>query len=275
MHKLSNPETMSTPPDYFDINKQSWNSRVDSHLKSDFYDMKGFMAGKSSLNGFELELLGDVRGKKILHLQCHFGQDTLSLARMGAIVTGIDLSDKAIETANNLASELQLDARFICCNIFDLPEVLDETFDIVFTSYGTICWLPDLAPWAKLIAAFLQPKGKFVFAEFHPVVWMFDNKFQSIGYNYFNVEPIFEEESGTYADRDADLKLQSVCWNHSMADVITNLLQNGLEITALKEYDYSPYDCFDETIQFEPGKYRIKHLDNKIPMVYTVQAIKK
>ncbi len=266
---------MPAPLNYIDINKESWNARVDPHLKSDFYDMKGFISGKSSLNSFELELLGDVRGKKILHLQCHFGQDTLSLSRMGAEVTGIDLSDKAIETAQNLTSELQLEARFICCNILDLPNILDETFDIVFTSYGTICWLPELAPWAKIISTYLKPQGKFVFAEFHPVVWMFDDKFQTIFYNYFNTGPIIEEGNGTYADREADIKLQSVCWNHSMSDVITNLLQYGLEITALKEYDYSPYDCFEETIQFEPGKYRIKHLDNKIPMVYSVQAIKK
>lgn len=266
---------MSTPTNYFDINKQSWNSRVDSHLKSDFYDMPGFRAGKSSLNSIELELLGDVRGKKILHLQCHFGQDTLSMARMGAIVTGVDLSDKAIETAHDLASELKLEARFICCNIFDLPAHLNETFDIVFTSYGTISWLPDLTPWAKLIEQYLHPNGIFVFAEFHPVVWMFDNNFQSIAYNYFNTEPIIEEESGTYADRDANLNLLSVCWNHSIADVIANLLQNGLTITDFEEYDYSPYDCFNETIQFEPGKYRIKHLENKIPIVYAVRAIKK
>jgi len=263
---------MNEEINYFEINRQSWNNRTEAHSNSEFYDMPTFLSGKSSLNDIELGLLGDLTGKTVLHLQCHFGQDTISLARLGAKATGVDLSDKAIETAQKLAKDLAADASFICCNIYDLPQHLDQKFDIVFSSYGTISWLPDLNKWGQLIASFLKPSGQFVFVEFHPVVWMFDDDFDKVGYNYFNEKALIEAESGTYADRDADIQLQSVCWNHSLSEVINGLIDNGLRIKSLDELDYSPYNCFRKTIEFEPGKFRIEHLANRIPMVYALKA---
>jgi 2-polyprenyl-3-methyl-5-hydroxy-6-metoxy-1,4-benzoquinol methylase len=124
--------------------------------------MQSFLEGKSTLNEIELQLLGDISGKKILHLQCHFGQDTMSLSRMGAKATGIDLSNKAIERAKEIALRLNLDTDFICCDLYDAPNHLNEKFDIVFTSYGTIGWLPDLDKWAKVVSHFLKPNGKFI-----------------------------------------------------------------------------------------------------------------
>ncbi|TDO03702.1 class I SAM-dependent methyltransferase [Sunxiuqinia elliptica] len=267
---------MKPAENYIDINKQSWNNRTEAHIQSDFYDLKGFLAGQSSLNSIELERLGDLSGKRVLHLQCHFGMDTLSLARLGAQVTGVDFSDKAIDQANKLAAETQLDARFICCNIYDLPQQLNEQFDLVFTSYGTIGWLPDLDRWAQIVRQFLKPDGQFLFVEFHPVVWMFDDQFKSIAYSYFNTETIVETETGTYADRDADIQQDTVSWNHPISEVVNALLRNQLEITALDEFDYSPYNCFNNTTEAEPGKFRIAHLDQKLPMVYALKAsIKK
>jgi len=194
---------MNKEQHYLDINRASWNSRTDSHLKSEFYDLPGFLQGRSSLNDIELDLLDDIQGKTILHLQCHFGQDTISLSRLGAEVTGVDLSDKAIESARKIAEQTNADVRFICCDLYDLPNHLDQQFDYVFTSYGTIGWLPDLDKWAKVISSFLKPNGKFVFVEFHPVVWMFDDNFEKIGYRYFNSGAIIETANGTYADRNA------------------------------------------------------------------------
>lgn len=266
---------MNTEIDYLSINKNLWNSRTEAHIQSAFYDVAGFLNGNSSLNSIELELLGDVKGKKILHLQCHFGQDTLSLQRLGAQVTGIDLSDKAIESAIQLAQKLNLNTTFICSDLYDLPNHLNEKFDIVFTSYGTIGWLPNLDKWAKVISHFLKPNGKFVFVEFHPVVWMFDNDFKHVAYSYFNTGPIIETETGTYADRNAKINQEYVCWNHGLSEVFASLIKNHLEISTFKEYDYSPYNCFNETVEFELKKYRIKHFDNKIPMVYAIEAIKK
>ncbi|TYR32213.1 class I SAM-dependent methyltransferase [Sphingobacterium phlebotomi] len=266
---------MATENNYIEINRQSWNNRTETHLKSEFYDLDNFLKGKSSLNDIELNLLGDIQEKSILHLQCHFGQDTISLDRLGANVLGIDLSDKAIESAKKIAKDTNSNAKFICCDIYDLPNHLDEKFDVVFTSYGTIGWLPDLHRWAKIISKFLKPNGQFVFVEFHPVVWMFDDNFDKIGYRYFNSGAIEETQSGTYADKTAELTLSDVSWNHGISEVLNSLIKNGLEIKSLDEFDYSPYNCFNKTIEFEPKKYRIEHLEDKIPMVYSITATKK
>lgn len=260
---------------YLEINKTSWNKRTASHLTSDFYDVDGFLKGRTSLKSIELDLLGDIRGKRILHLQCHFGQDTISLGRLGANVTGVDFSDRAIESAKKLAEQADINATFICCDLYDLPNHLTEQFDIVFTSYGTIGWLPDIEKWANIVSNFLKPNGKFVFAEFHPVVWMFDDNFENVKYKYFNSQAIIETESGTYADKTADIHQEYVTWNHGMAEVISSLLNNDIQLTSVKEYDYSPYDCFSGTVEFEPEKYRIEKLDDKIPMVYSLTGTKK
>ena len=266
---------MDKEKNYIEINRQSWNSKTDTHLKSAFYDLDNFVKGKSSLNTIELDLLGDLKGKTILHLQCHFGQDTISLSRLGAEATGVDFSDKAIDSAKELAINTHAAASFICCDIYDLPKYLNKQFDFVFTSYGTIGWLPDLDKWAKIVSKFLKPTGQFIFVEFHPVVWMFDDNFKKIKYRYFNSGAIVESESGTYADKSADITQEYVMWNHSLSEVMRSLIKNGLEIKAFIEYDYSPYDCFKETIEFAPKKYRIKHLKNKIPMVYSIKTEKK
>ena len=266
---------MKPEDNYLEINRKSWNNRTDAHVESDFYDVKGFLEGQNSLNSIELDLLGDVSGKSILHLQCHFGQDTLSLARLGATVTGVDLSNKAIDKANALAEQMHLNATFICTDIYDLPNQLTGQFDIVFTSYGTIGWLPDLDKWAAVISKFLKPEGKFVFAEFHPVVWMFDDDFEAVTYNYSKSDPIVETEEGTYADKTAQIEQDYVSWNHGLAEVFTALVKQGIQIEAFNEFDYSPYNCFNKTIEVAPKKFRIKHLDNKIPMVYSICGIKK
>jgi len=266
---------MAKEDNYLEINRNSWNSKVESHLNADFYDMKGFLSGKTSLQSIELEILGDINGLSVLHLQCHFGQDTISLSRMGASLTGVDLSDKAIEKARELARQEGPSTKFICCDLYDLPNHLNDKFDIVFTSYGTIGWLPDLDKWAEIVVRYLKPGGRLVFVEFHPVVWMFDDRFERIEYNYFNEAAVIETETGTYADRSAAISLETVNWNHSLSEVFTSLISRGMKITKFEEYDYSPYNCFDRTIEFEPGKYRIEHLSNKIPMVFALEAIIK
>lgn len=260
--------------DYIKKNRQSWDKRVEAHLKSAFYDNEQFLKGKSTLNDIELGFLGNLDGKSVLHLQCHFGQDTISLSRLGAQATGVDFSGKAIETARELTIKSNTNTQFVCCDIYELPAYLEATFDIVFTSYGTIGWLPDMDKWAAIVARFLKPGGKFVFVEFHPVVWMFDDDFKEVAYSYFNTEPIIETTSGTYADRDADIQNETVSWNHDLSEVISSLLKQGLQITSFKEYDYSPYNCFNNTVEVAPGRYKIEHLDGKIPMVYALSAMK-
>lgn len=244
------------------------------HIASDFYNMKAFRAGKNSLNGIELELLGDISGKSVLHLQCHFGQDTLSMARMGATVTGVDISDKAIQRAKELATELGLDATFVCCDLYDTLRHVTEKFDIVYTTYGTIGWLPDLDKWAAVIAGALKPGGRLVFVEFHPVVWMFDDNFEQVAYAYFKTEPIMETVSGTYADRNSGLVNHTVSWNHGLGEVLGSLLAQGLSIAHFHEYNYAPYPIFSKSDEFEPGKFHASGFGDKLPLVYSVMAVK-
>jgi len=255
---------------YLQINKQTWNNKVSIHVASDFYEQEKFFNGKITLPQTDLDALGDVSGKKILHLQCHFGQDSLSLSRLGAKVTGIDFSDEAITKAKALNETLGLDAEFICCDVYDTLQHISEKYDIVYTSYGTIGWLPDLNKWASVIAGALKPNGKLVFFEFHPVVWMFDNDFNEVFYNYFKSEPILEEETGTYADRYVDIEYKTITWNHSLSEVFQSLIKQNITIKSFKEFDYSNYNCFSHTEEFEPGKFRILKFGNKIPMMYGI-----
>lgn len=256
--------------EYLHTNRASWNAWAEVNFSSGFYDVPGFLAGRNSLNAIEMELLGDVTGKSILHLQCHFGQDTLSLARLGAQVTGVDFSENAIGKARTLAAELNADAEFICCDVYSLKSHLDKKFDIVFTTYGTIGWLPDLGKWAEIVSYFLKDKGRFVFAEFHPVVWMFDDDFEKVTYPYLKAEAIQEEGISSYADRESEPTGKFVSWNHGLSEVVNSLTAHGIRIERLNEYDYSPYNCFKGTEEFEPGKFRIEKWGNKLPMVYSL-----
>lgn len=266
---------MKPDKDYKTINKIAWNLKTNIHVESEFYNNEAFLKGDSSLKQIELELLGDIQGKSILHLQCHFGQDTISLSRLGAKVTGIDLSDKAIDYASNMAKELAVDTKFICSDIYDLPNVLDEKFDIVFTSYGVIGWLPDMKRWADVIAHFLKPGGHFIMVEFHPVVWMFDDDFKTINYSYFKAGEIVEELQGTYADRASEIQYATVTWNHSLSEILSGLIQSGIRIARFEEYNYSPQNCFNHTIRIDKDKYRIEHLDDKLPMIFALEGIKE
>ncbi|GGK56136.1 MULTISPECIES: class I SAM-dependent methyltransferase [Flavobacteriaceae] len=259
---------------YIDINKKLWNQKTEIHYNSDFYDIDSFIKGKDSLNPVEIGLLGKIKGKRILHLQCHFGQDTISLARHGALPTGIDFSENAIEKAKKLNESLDAKAKFIQSDIYNLPEILDEKFDIVFTSYGVIGWLPDMSKWAEIIKQYLKPGGEFIMVEFHPIVWMFSDDFKQIEFNYMDSAPIIEELEGTYTDRDAQIKEKSVSWNHGLSTVIDSLIKTGLLITDFKEHNYSPYDCFENTVKIDDSKFQIRGLENKIPMIYSLKAVK-
>lgn len=266
---------MNNYQEYFEANKELWNQRTVVHKDSSFYNLAGFKNGETVLTPIELKELGDVSGKTMLHLQCHFGMDSLDWARRGALVTGVDLSDNAIQEATQLNKELGLNARFVCCNVYDTSLHVKELFDIVFTSYGTIGWLPDLQPWAKMIAERLKPGGVFYMADFHPVLWMFDDDFTHIQYSYENKEVIITESEGTYTDRNADIKAKEYGWNHSISDLLNALIQAGLKINSFNEFMFSPYPCFRNTVEVEKGRWHIKGLEGKIPMMYSLKAVKQ
>lgn len=267
---------MQTEQEYFEANRALWNEKTKHHTVSRFYDMDSFLAGKSSLKEPELELLGDVQGKSILHLQCHFGQDSLSLARMGANVTGTDIADDAIAYGLDLVEKLSLtNAKFVRVDTYAVPDRIKEQFDIVFATYGVIGWLPDMKRWAHVVSRMLKPGGKLVLAEFHPVVWMFDNEFTKLEYSYFNSGPIIETLHGTYANKEAEIEMQEIGWNHTLSDVIQSLSDEGIHLEVFKEYDYSPYDCFHNMVETGEDKWQIKGMEGKIPMMYTIRAVKE
>jgi len=265
---------MPNEKNYIEINQNLWDKRTEIHFDSDFYDNKSFIEGRNTLNSIELALLGDVKGKNILHLQCHFGQDSISLARLGAQVTSVDFSSEALARARELNEKTGQSVQFYESDVLKLIGKLDQKFDIVFTSYGTIGWLHDLDLWAKTVAHHLKPGGKFVFAEFHPVLWMFDDNVEYVRFPYLNAEPIVEVEEGTYTNQEASIAEESISWNYGISEVFLALKKQGLQIDHLEEFDYSPYDIFSNTDEFEPGKYRVKHMGNKLPLVYSLSASK-
>lgn len=259
---------------YFETNKATWNEKVKVHAESEMYDLEAFKEGKTSLMTYELDALGDVKGKSLLHLQCHFGQDTLSWSRLGAKCTGVDLSDEGVKMARQLNDELKLDAKFVCCNVLDTSNYVKKQFDIVFTSYGVIGWLPDLKPWGKMIAERLQTGGAFYMAEFHPIVWMFDylQNPPVLKYGYMQEDVIYEEYDGTYADESSSMKSKEYGWNHGIGEVVSALTEAGLHIEYLTEHDESPYNVLPDLELTKSGMYATK--DKLYPLIFTLKATK-
>lgn len=265
---------MESNESYFKINKATWNNKVKVHAASEMYDLDAFKNGKSSLMAYELEALGNVEGKSLLHLQCHFGQDTLSWSRMGAKCVGVDISDEGIALAQQLNEELQLDANFICCNVLDTSKVIADTFDIVFTSYGVIGWLPDLEPWGQMIAERLKKGGTFFMSEFHPMVWMFDylEGNPTLKYGYMQDEAIYEEYEGTYANTRSKMVSKEYGWNHGLGEVVSALSEAGLHIGYLQEHDESPYNILPDLVKTHSGMYVTQ--DKLYPLIFTLKATK-
>lgn len=275
----STPINTQLMHNYLAINKDHWNKSTLTHWTSDFYRVQDWLAGTyDSLKAPELALLpANFEGQKLLHLQCHFGQDTLSLARRGAQVTGVDLSDAAIEKARELNALAQLNGRFFCCDLYSFPDRLPQekaSFDWVFSSYGTIGWLPDINRWAAVVADFLRPGGTFVFAEFHPFIWMLNHERNAFPYSYFQGEAIVEESTVSYTDGNKASSTE-VGWNHSLASVISALLRQGLELKAFEEYDYSPWACFHDLVELAPDEYHFKGMEGKLPLTYSLAMVKK
>ncbi len=254
--------------DYIKTNKASWDKRTGTHVTSKFYDVKGFLEGKCVLNSIELSELGDVSGKELLHLQCHFGLDTLSWARRGAVVTGVDLSSAAIAMANEIKAKAGLKATFICSDLYHYGAIANTAYDIVFTSYGVVCWLPCIKQWAEVVTKSLNPGGTFYMAEFHPVYDI------AAGYSYFhNSQPDITAE-GTYTENNSGEKSTFVTWTHPLSDVINALISAGIKIEQLNEYPYSPYNCFDGMEEREQGKFYISQAGHDIPLIYTIKGTK-
>jgi ubiquinone/menaquinone biosynthesis C-methylase UbiE len=258
---------------FTESNKKLWDGWTKVNAKSDFYNLNAFKSGVSSLKKIELTELGNVKGKSLLHLQCHFGLDTLSWAREGAMVTGVDFSTESINLASQLSKELAIPAEFICSDIYELPQVLDKKFDIVFTSYGVLVWLCNLNKWADVVAHFLKPGGTFYIVEFHPFTNMFDQTWHHLNDSYFySEEPLCLDQKGSYADNDAEFDHVSYEWPHTMGEVVTALREVGLITDFFHEFPYSAYNCFPSLEQSNVDEYVIQGQQNKIPLMYSIKA---
>lgn len=262
--------------EYLLSNQHLWNKWAHLHEKSPAYKLAEFKAGNSTLQFIERNELNNVAGKTLLHLQCHFGLDTLSWAREGAIVTGVDFSNDSIDLARSLSSELKIPANFILSELLDLPKILTGQFDIVFTSYGVLSWLRDLKAWASVIAYFLKPNGVFYIAEFHPFsrILTSDSPELKVANQYFfSEEPLHFEIKGSYATESDDLS-HGYHWYHSLGEILNALIGAGLQIEFFNEFPFTFYERFSGMIQDETGLWRLKQQDGIVPLMFSLQARK-
>jgi len=268
---------------YFDANKELWDEFAKLHFEteSEGYDIQSFLEGQTTLKSYELKEMGNVKDKTMLHLQCHFGLDTLSWAREGAVVTGIDISSEGIRLAKLLAKQAKLEAKFVESNLYDLPNRLSEKFDIVYTSIGVLVWLNDLKEWGKIIADFLKPGGFFYIAEIHPFSMVFDNETEDIKdlqvyFDYFHdPKPLEFIADGSYATREKKMEPKKEYeWAHSMSDIVNSLIQAGLRIEFLNEYPFSVWQQFPFSERESDGFFYLKNQKAEIPLLFTLKAVK-
>ena len=264
-------------------NRELWNAWTKINRASAFYDVDSFRDGRNAIriSDYELDEVGPVEGKTLLHLQCHFGLDTLSWARLGATVTGADFSPEGIATARNLAAELKIPATFVLANLYDLPAELDGQFDVVYTSKGVLGWLPDMAGWARVAAHFVKPGGFFYVTEIHPVAQVFENEDVAPGelklvYPYWtHREPLTFDVHGSYADTSAPTDgLVEHGWDHSLGEIVTALIDAGLQIEFLHEFDFVEWPV-DFLVQGADGRWRLPPgTAGQLPLFFSIRASK-
>jgi SAM-dependent methyltransferase len=264
-------------------NRELWDAWTKIHVASAFYDVASFRNGERPIRlaDYEREEVGTVEGLTLLHLQCHFGLDTLSWARLGATVTGIDFSDEAIATARDLAAELAILATFIRSDLDRLPDVLDEQFDIVYTSRGVLGWLPDIATWGRSAAQFVRPGGFLYVTEIHPVAQVFENEGVEPGelrlaYPYWShPEPLRFEVKGSYADSEAPTDgLVEYGWDHSLGEIVTSLADAGLRLDFLHEFDFVSWPV-DFLVEGADGRWHLPESSKgSLPLFFSLKATK-
>jgi SAM-dependent methyltransferase len=270
-------------PDYRDVNKASWDERAPAHAASPGYAFERFVADPTFISDvvrFDLARLGDVRGLRGAHLQCHIGTDTLSLARLGAQMTGLDFSPAALEQARRLSAEAGPHVDFVESDLYGALDVLEAgTYDLVFTGIGALCWLPDIRGWAEVVATLLAPGGRLFIREGHPMLWSLDELREDgllvVDYPYFErPEPLVWTEGGTYVETDVEFEHNTTHeWNHGLGEIVTALLDQGLRITMLEEHDSVPWDPLPGlTVADELGEYRLKDRPWRLAASYTLQA---
>jgi SAM-dependent methyltransferase len=279
--KQSFAEAIMDRQTYFDTNRKSWDERVAIHRRDEtkFYEVQKVLDGGDKLNAIEASEIGDVRGLRIAHLQCHFGLDSICLARRGASVTGLDFSQPAITEARRLAGTLGLDAQFVEGNVYDARKLLTGDFDMVYVTWGAINWLPDIAQWAQVVASLLKKGGRLYLAESHPAILCFDWVDGRIGPRFDwrtpKDAPIVEETEQTYtgaADVLAHKKTYS--WQHPLSDIINGLIAAGMSLAWLHEHGALTWPLFPNMTVSEDGLYRLPADHVQLPLAFSLEARK-
>lgn len=273
------PGASGTGEHWRDANRAAWDERVPLHVDSAFYDTPGFLAGRNTLRDFERREVGSVEGRSLVHLQCHFGQDTLSWGRLGATVTGVDFSGAAIDTARTLALEtadtLAAPATFVQADVYDAVEALGgQRFDVVYTGLGALVWLPDIDAWARVVADLLEPGGFVYLAEFHPVADVFADDALVADHDYFTrPEGTRYDEPGTYVDWDAPTTANvNYEWTHPVGAVVTALIDAGLRLDFLHEHDHTLFERWPFLERHDDGSYRLPAGSPRLPLLYSLRA---
>jgi len=269
--------------DYITVNKANWDERAVVHAAAGFYEFEKFAADPGHLSGvvrFDRPRLGDISGLRGVHLQCHVGADTVSLSRLGARMSGLDFSPNALSAARKLAADAGAEIDYRESETYNAVEVFgEESFDLVYTGIGALCWLPSAARWAGVVAGLLRPGGRLFIREGHPMLWSLDETATPacLRYAYFETaEPLEFDDDTTYADPDAKIT-NSVThsWNHSLGEIITALLDNGFTITGLAEHDSVPWNALPGQMAVDDaGEWRLTEQPDRLAASYTLQAVK-
>ena len=277
------PDDSVDPADAVRANNALWDEWTKIHESSEFYDLHGFKErGEIRIRDYEREEIGSVEGLDLLHLQCHFGIDTLSWARLGARVTGADFSQASVDLASRTAAEIGLgDARFVRSDVYDLPNKLEGDFDLVYTSRGVLGWMPDIRRWAQVVAHFVRPGGRFYITEIHPVANSFENEGVEPGelqlvYPYWeHRSPLTFDNVGSYADPDAQVTVpKEYGWDHGLGEIVSALIGAGLRIESLREYPFVDWkldfleDVGDDRWQFPAS------VKGELPLFFSILATK-
>jgi SAM-dependent methyltransferase len=275
-----------SPADYRDLNRDSWDERVPAHVASPGYAVSRFLEDPTHISDvvrYDLPLLGEIAGLRGVHLQCHIGTDTVSLARLGASMTGLDFSEPAVVAARSLAVATGADATFVQAELHDALQVLSGGgYDLIYTGIGALCWLPDIRPWASIVGSLMRPGGRLFLREGHPMLWSIDDERDDdllvVKYPYFETtEPVLYTGGGTYVETDMVFEHNtSATWNHGLGEIITALIDAGLAITGLVEHDSVPWEALPGKMEQagDPVEWRLAHAPARLPHSYTLQALK-
>jgi SAM-dependent methyltransferase len=261
--------------DWRALNRANWDDRVPVHLASSFYDLAGFQAGACSLRPFEISEVGPVAGRSLVHLQCHIGLDTLSWARRGAAVSGLDFSPPAISAASSLAVALGLPATFVVADVYDAVAAFGgQKFDIVYTGIGALVWLPDIPGWARVVAGLLAPGGFLYLVEGHPFAQILESGASGlcVARDYFDAAPQVEDYPYTYTDGPELAHTRQVEFQHGLGEILTSLVEAGLRIEFVHEHDFELFQRFDSLRRQEDGTYRLPPGQPRVPMMFSLRA---